>query len=115
MRTSIKITGYLVGPIWWPAGLECYKHFTYDLTREDERFCGRDGTHEPGTLRDHVLSLMMEHGGDFQHCEIANAALCAAVYRPNRSRSRIFDLELFPSIADCVKTDWHGPDCEEPC
>ena len=113
MRTSIEITGYLVGPIWWPAGLECYKHFTYDLTCEDQRLCGRDGKHEPGTLRDHILRITQD--GDFQSCEIADAALCITVYKTNRHRSRLFDLELFPSIADCVKTDWHGPDCEEPC
>ncbi len=113
MRGLITISGYLVGPIWMPP-VECYKHFTYDLSREAPRLEGRDG--ERATLRDHILSMMTEQGGDFQWCEIADAVLCITIYKPNRQRSRIWYLRSFPSIADCIKTDWAGPDPEhEEC
>lgn len=100
-HVEITISGYVVGPIWWPCGQECYKPFRYDLSREDARFT------EPGTLRDHVLRITND--GDFQGCEIADGILTATTHRPNRKKSRNFDLTIFPSIADCVKTDWCGP------
>ena len=105
MRTEIRITGYVVGPIWWPVGEECYKAFTYNVTNEKKRWS------EPGTLREHVLAITND--GDFQGCEIADGTLEVTIYKPNRSRSRTFDLTLFPSIADCVKTDWCGPSFDD--
>lgn len=65
MITDISIKGYLIGAIWWPVGEECYKPISYSVTREDGRFS------EPGTLRDHVLHMLMEHGGDFQNARVA--------------------------------------------
>ena len=103
--SEITISGYVVGPIWWPTGAECYKPFTYHLTREDERFT------EPGTLRDHVLAITRD--GDFQHCEIADGFLEITIRKPGRSRSRVFELDIFPSIADCLKDDWCGPNLED--
>lgn len=35
--TDIRLTGYVVGPIWWPAGAECFKPLDYGITREDAR------------------------------------------------------------------------------
>lgn len=102
---QVTIHGYVVGPIWWPVGHECYKFFTYDLTREDKRFS------EPGTLRDHVL--VITNDGDFQHCEIADGYLEATTTKEQGStvtrKTRLFNLSIFPSIADCVKLDWDGP------
>jgi len=28
--TNIALRGYIVGPIWWPAGAECFKDLHYD-------------------------------------------------------------------------------------
>jgi len=42
MKTQITIYGYVVGAIWWPAGAECFKEFTYDLTREKARKLNSD-------------------------------------------------------------------------
>src|SRR5688572_22479299 len=99
MVYEITISGYVVGPIWY--GQECYKTFTYNLTDEERRWS------EPGTLRDHVLAITRD--GDFQHCEIADGTLTITTYKDKRKRSRDFDLAMFPSIADCIKTDWAGP------
>ena len=104
MNYSISLSGYLVGPIWWPSE-ECYKRFDYNLTDEESRWS------EPGTLRDHVLAITND--GDFQHCEIADGILEITTYKTNRRRSRIFDLSMFPSIADCIKSDWCGPSFDD--
>lgn len=100
----LSIHGYLVGTIWMPAA-ECFKPLTYDLTREDARFT------EPGTLRDHVLRATND--GDFQSCEIADGVLVAEMVTrtatSTKRRTRQFDLSRFPSIADCIRTEWEGP------
>lgn len=103
MRTerNISIRGFIVGPIWWPAGAECYKRLSYDLTREDRRFL------EPGTLRDHVLSATND--GDFQHATIALGELVIETRKRGAGREtvkrRTWPLSRFPSIADCLHPD----------
>jgi hypothetical protein len=104
-KVEFTVTGYVVGPIWWPVGEECYKHFSYNLTCEDERFT------EPATLREHVLSITND--GDFQYSEIADGFLTATIRKPGRARSRNFPLDMFPSIKDCIKDDWCGPSGED--
>lgn len=95
--TRITLSGYLVGGIWWPVDVECWKTFKYDLTREDCRFT------EPGTLRDHVLRIICD--GDFQSASIAQGELTITVTKPGRKLSRAFPLSRFPSIADCLHPD----------
>ncbi len=104
-HSKITISGFVVGPIWWPVGQECYKPFTYNVTREDE------SSTEPSSLRDHVLAITND--GDFQYCKIADGFLEITIRKPNRSRSRVFELDIFPSIADCLKDDWCGPSPED--
>ena len=104
-QTQITINGYVVGEIWQPGCGECYKPFSYDVAWEDRLLS------EPGTLRDHVLRITND--GDFQHCRIADGYLEATIYKPNRSRSRIFDLSTFKSVLDCIMEDWEGPRLEE--
>lgn len=104
---QISIRGYVVGPIWWPSGAECFKPLSYNLTRENARFT------EPGSLRDHVLAATND--GDFQSCTIACGELVVkrtsyttdAQQRITRKRcvTRIFPLSRFPSIADCLHPD----------
>ena len=107
MHMHVEISGFLVGPIWWPAGAECFKPFRYDVTAEDT------GLSEPGTLRDHVLRITND--GDFQFCALAQAELTITLYKPSLSRSRSWPLEHFPSIADCLHgdPDWFPASGEE--
>jgi hypothetical protein len=109
--TDISISGYLVGGMWWPAGVTGYKRVAYSVTREDGRFS------EPGTLRDHVLHLLMEQGGDFQGAELAHAEIIVTAEKISDSRHtikrRYFPITMFPSISDCVNADWEGPDSGE--
>lgn len=100
-RTSqISITGYLVGNIWMP-GAECWKHLNYDVTAKSWNWG------EKGSLRDHVLAATND--GDFQSCNIACGELVITHTDdtgPTRRRwTRVFDLKMFPSIADCVHDD----------
>lgn len=102
MQTQISIHGFLVGPIWWPVGAECWKHLSYDLTDHDSRFVAR------GTLRDHVLTAIND--GDFQHCVIARGEIVIQTTCRNNAgetirRSRSWPLDRFPSIRDCLHAD----------
>jgi hypothetical protein len=101
MITDISLRGFVVGPIWWPAGAECFKDLAYSITREDGRLT------EPGTLRDHVLRATND--GDFQHCTIALGEIVVTCVRGRRKVQRSFPLRKFPSIADCLHPegdDW---------
>jgi|GEM_PF-2548864 len=98
------IRGYVVGALWMP-GAEAFKPFTYDLTREEQRWSA------PGTLRDHVCDITND--GDFQSCDIAEGELVTTitVARGARvyTRTRVTPLERCASVADMVRTDWPGP------
>lgn len=108
-RTQITIIGHLVGPTW--AGYQGHNQLEYDLTREQKRNVARR------SLRDHVLSAI--NVGDFQHCEIANGLLRISMTRTGPANrvydfTHWFDLDCFPSIADClVQGDWSAPDFED--
>ena len=104
MNAEITIRGYVVGPIWMPA-VEAYKPFTYNLTRERQRWIAN------GTLRDHIVEIISD--GDFRDCRIADGQLEITVVKNNRRRSRVWDLAKFPSIQDCLNLDWPGPDVDD--
>ena len=98
---KFRISGFLVGPIWWPNGAECWKNLNYDLSDMDSRFS------DPGSLRDHILHATID--GDFQNCTIAQGELIATrhIFKHGRqiTESRSWPLDFFPSIADCLHPD----------
>lgn len=104
-KYEMTITGWLVGNIWMP-NAECYKPFKHSIDGQDSRWS------EKGTLRDHVLAATRD--GDFQSCKIAEGILEVSMFvgRNGKRITRWFPLDMFPSIADCVKTDWDGPGAE---
>lgn len=95
--TSISLRGYIVGPIWWPAGAECYKPLSYSISDERCRWS------EPGTLRDHVVAAVND--GDFQSATLAHAEIVIERRNGNRRVIRSFPLSHFPSITDCLHPD----------
>jgi len=97
MITNISLRGFVVGPIWWPVGEECYKPLDYSITDQNARWS------EPGTLRDHVLRATND--GDFQSCTLAQAELVVERRTGNRRVIRSFRLSRFPSVADCLHPD----------
>lgn len=97
MIADISIRGFIVGPIWWPAGEEYYKPLSYSITNEGARWS------EPGTLRQHVLAATND--GDFQNATLACAELVIERRTGNRRVIRTFPLSRFPSVADCLHPD----------
>lgn len=104
-----SIRGYLVGPIWWPAGSECWKDLRYSITDQDFRFS--DG---PAPLRTHCDRAVND--GDFQHCAIAQGEIVtrATIHRGGRVYTRTVSrpLTCFPSARDYLHSD---PDWCPPC
>jgi hypothetical protein len=100
-QVSFELVGFVVGSIWWPAGAECFKPLSYDISREDGRFSA------PADLRTHVLAATND--GDFQSCSIADGRLIATIERQSGTsrvtRTREFPLSMFPSVADCLHPD----------
>ncbi len=99
--TDMRFQGFIVGPIWWPAGAECFKPLQYSLTDHDRR------SSEPMTLREHVLRATND--GDFQSATLAHAVLVVERRLGSRRVIRSFPLSKFPSVADCLHPegdDW---------
>lgn len=97
--SSIRITGYIVGKIWWPVGQECFKPIDYDVTRHSFS--------DKPELRDHILKITCD--GDFQGASIARGEVTIEMRNGRRKVTRSFPLSKFPSIADCLHPsgdDW---------
>ena len=98
----ISLAGHLVGSIWMPA-MECSQYISADLTREQERF-----TEKP-TLRELLLHILMEHGGDFRSASFSReTTITLETTQPRkdgkgyRTRRRCYELTQFPTVADLV-------------
>jgi hypothetical protein len=91
MTITARIQGYVVGPIWWPAGAECFKEFNYDVTREE------------GRSREHCLAITRD--GDFQSCSIAQGELVVTRHSDGHRVTRSWPLRKFPSVADMLHED----------
>ena len=96
-HSKITISGFLVGPIWWPSGSECFKPFRHDVADKESRWSDK------GTLRDHILAITQD--GDFQNCAIAQGEIVATRTNGRRTVTRSFPLDQFPSVRDCLHKD----------
>ena len=104
---QVSIQGYIVGPIYWPAGQECFKTLNYNVVAQNRSWG------EPGSLREHVVRALND--GDFQSCSIAQGRLVVTTTRRDKAgatirRTREWPLSRFPSIADCLHPegdDWY--------
>lgn len=103
---TATLRGYLVGPIWWPAGLECWKDLSVDLDSERYRFSKQA---ERPDLEDMISHIIMREGGDFQSCTIAAAVIILSstkrVGRDVVKRTRCIPLDKFPSVKDWLHPD----------
>lgn len=100
MSIDVTLSGYLVGPIWWPTGTECYRAFNYSITNEAARI----GTRR---LRNHVLAVMND--GDFQSTCIAlgEVTIRSVLTVGSRvvTRSKTVPLASFSALSDCLHPD----------
>lgn len=83
---SVKLNGVIYGDLWWSG--EAWKDVNATAKDDD-------------TLRD--LVLRVTNDGDFQGCDLtADSSITVTLIKPNRRITRTFDINLFPSVADCI-------------
>jgi hypothetical protein len=98
LHYDIRLSGAITGALWWPVGVAAGVDISIDVTREAARFT------EAPTLRELVLHIIGERGGDFGgDVRLTEDTTLTVTSRSNgRSRSRDWPITAFPSIADCV-------------
>lgn len=108
---SYRLQGALTGSTWWPTGAHCGFTIDYNLNRECGRITPADGL----TLRDALLFLLGEHGGDFQGAEFTeDTFLTVTRYSNGQRSSRDWSITAFPSVSDLVAKDVYSSDfCDE--
>lgn len=101
---DLTLSGGITGTMWWPQA-EGAISFRLDLSREIGRF-----TEKP-TLREALLHVLMEKGGDFQNSVFtADTCLTITARKPDRMKSRTWEITSFPSIADMVNAEVYHSD-----
>ena len=111
MTTQISISGYLVGDLWWPIGVEAWKDASLDVTRDRHRFAG---DYREITLRDVVDSFVCREGGDFSSAALLANAELTATRTINRDGRRITVSRSWPlsanfSVAASCRSSWIKP------
>ncbi len=105
-RITTTLVGTIAGPIWQP-GFDCERQVnidrvTYHHTKQ------ASGAWERVVNERRTLEEMLEKAtsdGDFQHCEFIEGHIKVEATTPRKSgagyttRTRYFDLSLFPSAA----------------
>lgn len=101
--TQISVIADVVGAFWWPIGEPWVKHsVSFDVTAYQRR-CVNGGRAKGITLREAIDGMETEHGGDSSEgIKLANGIVKVTRVKGNRKASRVFDLSLFPSIADYI-------------
>jgi hypothetical protein len=105
--TSVEISGFVVGGLWWPTGAHAWKEVRFNATDWECRTIQGEGS---ATLREMCNAMLMEHGGDFQDAELGDCVLTITRTKPGGYRhSRHFPLGHFPSVSDMICSNWDGP------
>lgn len=106
-HTVATLIGTIAGPIWQP-GYICSKDVSLSTDQYPCTALTDGGKTVPPDLR--YMALHLTNDGDFRHCGFLPGA-CIKVEREVRTatgiviRRRWFDLDFFPSVADCLMTD----------
>jgi len=96
---STHLVGAVCGPIWWPVGAKCGRDIRADLHRRRDRFADPAGL----TLRELLLSVMLDEDRDFQHARFTGDSAIVAVFwdtARNRRVVRFRELTTLPESAD---------------
>lgn len=109
-KYPIRLTGGLIGPIWWPSGRVCCALITLDLRHEASRSLDRNVT-----LRELLLSIQTERGGDFQHCQFTGdteltISRTKRTERMTTTTQCTWKLTSFKSVSDLVAGDQYSSD-----
>jgi hypothetical protein len=102
---TVTLDGALVGPIWWPSGVEAELPLSVDLTREAARIVNANGS----GLVDAVMTAVVG-AGDFVSARLSRDSIVLIEHRrptPHGwvARSRIVNVTDLPSLADFVVAD----------
>lgn len=108
-KYRMRLIGALTGPIWWPSGAIAGRQIDVDLVSEAGRM-------DNPTLRELLLHIVHERGGDFQGCDFtSDTEIVITRDRAQRTgfntiRSRYWPITAFKSVADMVKADTYAGD-----
>jgi hypothetical protein len=113
MSIEIFVDGAVCGSMWWP-NAPAGRFVRASISDQRDRYS------EPGaTLRECLLSILMEESRDFQSGEFtADTTITArsTSYTDGRrvTRERYWPITAFPSISDLISPDVHSWDfCAE--
>jgi hypothetical protein len=95
-RTTYRVVGTLVGPIWWPIGAPASKSFEY-VTAE-----------RPATMRALADAVMAREDGDFAGAPrmMADTVVTIIRWRATGHHGRSWNAEDLPSLAAYVTAEW---------
>jgi len=105
MQTTITVLGTLRGAFWWPIGEQWEKPVSQKFVRH--RAAGAF-EREADTLRDALLEITND-GDSSEGCRMMADSYVEIVKSSDdgrRSRSRVFELSMFPSVADLMTDEW---------
>lgn len=91
---------------------------SFDLSSYRRRICDSTNPNYRATLNDVIDSILAGHGGDFVNAKLcANAVIVVTcrklMGRGSYTRTRIWDITSFPSIAEFVDIDAWSNDFED--
>ena len=99
MIYDMRLSGGITGKMWWPTGAQGITPINLDLTREAARM-------DNPTLRELLLHVLAENGGNFQSSEFtADSFITVTSRKPGQKRWRDWELSVFPSIRDMLNPD----------
>ena len=103
MRSSYVLTGTISGLLWWPVGQISTHTFTYRWARQPGEDCRPD-------LATLVNAVLTQEDGDYKSgiMLLGDTILTVTRWRHDDRghRSRTFDLNHFPSLADVTSHAW---------
>lgn len=98
---SITLYGGVTGNLWMPSHVRGCKRLRVNLENERARLTGKP------TIRQLLLYLLMEHGGDFQNAKFTCDTVVQFVRtkqegRRTVKRIREVDLDKFKDVSDLI-------------
>lgn len=106
--TTITVSGYLTGQLWWPMGAPYAMGIDETVRRADGGtpylMTLRVDHSERWSLRDIIESLLMRHGGDSSSAPMLWGGSLVTIAHTNGAK-RTYELARFPSVADYVSDD----------
>jgi len=96
MRTTYRVNGTLLGPIWWPIGAPATKSFEY-VTAE-----------RPATMRALADAVMSREDGDFSGPArmMADTVLTIIRWGATGHHGRSWAVDSLPSMAEYITAEW---------